>query len=62
VNDPWFVRVAGYPGVGLSLAWEHAATARHDNPLRRRVTVLVADGLLSTPDIEQLITTLGETA
>jgi predicted dehydrogenase len=62
VNDPWFVRVAGYPGVGLSLAWEHAATARHDNPLRRRVTVLVADGLLSTPDIEQLITTLGEAA
>ncbi|MFF2245459.1 DUF6807 family protein [Arthrobacter sp. NPDC058130] len=61
-NDPWFVRVAGYPGVGLSLAWEHAATASHGNPLRRRVTVLVADGLLSTPDIEQLITTLGESA
>lgn len=58
--DPWFVRVAGYPGVGLSLAWEHAATASHDNPLHRTVTVLVADGLLSTLDVEQLITTLGE--
>lgn len=58
--DPWFVRVAGYPGVGLSLAWEHAATASHGNPLQRTVTVLVADGLLSTRDIEQLITTLGE--
>lgn len=58
--DPWFVRVAGYPGVGLSLAWEHAAIASHANPLRRTVTVLVADGLLSTRDIEQLITTLGE--
>jgi hypothetical protein len=54
--------VAGYPGVGLSLAWEHAATASHDNPLHRTVTVLVADGLLSTPDIEQLITTSGEAA
>jgi hypothetical protein len=58
--DPWFVRMAGYPGVGLSLAWEHAATASHANPLHRTVTVLVADGLLSTGDIEQLITTLGE--
>lgn len=61
-GDPWFVRVAGYPGVGLSLAWEQPAVASHDNPLHRTVTVLVADGLLSTRDIEQLITTLGETA
>lgn len=59
--DPWFVRMAGYPGVGLSLAWDRAATASHANPLHRTVTVLVADGLLSTGDIEQLITTLGET-
>lgn len=59
-RDPWFVRVAGYPGVGLSLAWEQAATASHARPLHRNVTVLVADGLLSTSDIEQLITTLGE--
>jgi predicted dehydrogenase len=58
--DPWFVRLAGYPGVGLSLAWEHAATATHVNPLRRTVTVLVADGIRSTRDIQQLITTLGE--
>jgi predicted dehydrogenase len=61
-QDPWFVRMAGYPGVGLSLAWEHAAAAGRDNPLRRSVTVLVADGRLSTVDIEQLITTLGESA
>jgi hypothetical protein len=54
--------VAGYPGVGLSLAWEQPAVASHANPLQRSVTVLVADGLLSTSDIEQLITTLGETA
>ena len=59
-GDPWFVRMSGYPGVGLSLAWEQPATASHANPLHRTVTVLVADGLLSTSDIEQLITTLGE--
>ncbi|MBT2596385.1 DUF6807 family protein [Arthrobacter sp. ISL-72] len=59
-GDPWFVRMAGYPGVGLSLAWEKAATASHDKPLHRSVTVLVADGLLATSDIQQLITTLGE--
>jgi hypothetical protein len=59
-GDPWFVRVAGYPGVGLSLAWEQEATASHASPLHRTVAVLVADGLLSTGDIEQLITTLGE--
>ena len=58
--DPWFVRMAGYPGVGLSLAWEKPAIASHDQPLHRRVTVLVADGLLATGDIQQLITTLGE--
>lgn len=59
-GDPWFVRLAGYPGVGLSLAWEQAATASHARPLRRTVSVLVADGLLTTSDIQQLITTLGE--
>jgi predicted dehydrogenase len=59
-GDPWFVRMAGYPGVGLSLAWEQAATTSHARPLHRTVTVLVADGLLSTADIEQIITTLGE--
>ncbi|QCO99749.1 oxidoreductase [Arthrobacter sp. 24S4-2] len=58
--DPWFVRMAGYPGVGLSLAWEHAATTSLADPLRRTVTVLVADGLLCTRDIQQLINTLGE--
>jgi predicted dehydrogenase len=61
-GDPWFVRVAGYPGVGLSLAWERPATASHARPLHRTVTVLVHDGLLATSDIEQLVTTLGETA
>jgi hypothetical protein len=42
------------------VAWEQAATTSHARPLHRTVTVLVADGLLSTADIEQIITTLGE--
>ena len=60
--DPWFVRVAGYPGVGLSLAWDRPLTATRDHPVRRTVTVLVADGILSTTDIAQLTESLGESA
>jgi predicted dehydrogenase/dienelactone hydrolase len=59
--DPWFVRLAGYPGVGLSLAWDRPLLATRDNPVRRSVTVLVADGIMSTTDIAQLIESLGET-
>ncbi|MFE4837464.1 DUF6807 family protein [Arthrobacter sp. NPDC056691] len=59
--DPWFVRLSGYPGVGLSLAWDSPLLASRDNPVRRTVTVLVADGILSTADIEQLTESLGET-
>ena len=54
-TDPWFVRVDGYPGVGQSLAWDTPVIAAPGNPVRRRVTVLVADGILGTPDIEALI-------
>jgi predicted dehydrogenase/dienelactone hydrolase len=59
--DPWFVRLSGYPGVGLSLAWHEPLLATRDNPVRRTVTVLVADGILSTTDIAQLTESLGET-
>ncbi|MFJ4209716.1 DUF6807 family protein [Paenarthrobacter sp. NPDC089675] len=61
-QDPWFVRHSGYPGVGLSLAWDAPAAAEPGSPLHRTVRVLVIDGFLATQDIEQLITTLGETA
>jgi hypothetical protein len=58
--DPWFVRHAGYPGVGLSLAWDRPVATKPGRPVHRTVTVLIADGFLATQDIEQLITTLGE--
>lgn len=53
--DPWFVRVGGYPGVGQSLAWDSPVVARPGSPVRRGITVFVADGILATPDIETLI-------
>ena len=54
-TDPWFVRSEGYPGVGQSLAWDRPVIAAPGNPVRRRVTVFVADGILATTDIETLI-------
>ncbi|WP_251042010.1 DUF6807 family protein [Arthrobacter sp. ISL-30] len=60
--DPWFVRQSGYPGVGLSLAWDKPLLASRSNPVRRTINVLIVDGILSTEDIEQLIESLGESA
>lgn len=54
-TDPWFVRVDGYPGVGQSLAWDAPVIAEPGEPVRRRITVFVADGSLATPDIDALI-------
>ncbi|WP_307801741.1 DUF6807 family protein [Actinomadura violacea] len=45
--DPWFVRVAEYPGVGPALAWDEPLTV--PGSLHRAVTVVVADGPL-TPE------------
>ncbi|GAA4047136.1 DUF6807 family protein [Nonomuraea soli] len=40
--DPWFVRVAEYPGVGPALAWDKPLLV--EGELRRSITVVVADG------------------
>ena len=58
-TDPWFVRVDGYPGVGQSLAWDAPVIAEPGSPVRRSVTVFIADGILGTEDIETLINTRG---
>ncbi len=42
VVDPWFVRVAEYPGVGPALAWSEPLTLT--DSLTRRVVTVVADG------------------
>jgi hypothetical protein len=59
-TDPWFVRVEGYPGVGQSLAWDSPVIAEPGAPVRRSVTVLIADGILGTADIETLINQQGK--
>ena len=59
-TDPWFVRVDGYPGVGQSLAWDSPVIAEPGAPVRRSVTVFIADGILGTEDIETLINTQGD--
>lgn len=58
-TDPWFVRVDGYPGVGQSLAWDTPVIAEPGTPLKRSITVFVADGILGTADIEALINRQG---
>lgn len=59
-TDPWFVRVDGYPGVGQSLAWDKPVIAAPGNPVRRSITVFVADGILDTADIEALLNQQGD--
>ncbi|MEU8118409.1 DUF6807 family protein [Spirillospora sp. NPDC049024] len=43
--DPWFVRVAEYPGVGPAPAWDEPLTV--PERLERAITVVVADGRLA---------------
>ncbi len=51
-GDPWFVRVAEYPGVGTALAWDTPLV--FEGELSRRVTVAVADGRLSPEEAGDL--------
>ncbi|KNC18806.1 oxidoreductase [Arthrobacter sp. RIT-PI-e] len=52
--DPWFVRAEGYPGVGLSLAWDTPLTVQPGAPVTRTVRVLVADGRLDAARVRGL--------
>lgn len=53
-GDPWFVRAAGYPGVGLSLAWDRPVSVTRQDPLLRSVTILVADGAVPPETVRTL--------
>ncbi|PRB70074.1 DUF6807 family protein [Arthrobacter sp. MYb213] len=46
-DDPWFVRYAGYPGIGSSLAWDRPVYLRPHSSITRNMRVLVVDGTLS---------------
>ncbi|HEX4812214.1 MAG TPA: DUF6807 family protein [Nonomuraea sp.] len=51
-GDPWFVRVAEYPGVGQALAWDRPLVV--EDTLTRRVVTVVADGRLGPDDAAAL--------
>ncbi|MDL4820085.1 DUF6807 family protein [Actinomadura opuntiae] len=51
--DPWFVRVAEYPGVGPALAWDEPLTV--PGRLERALTVVVADGRLTPGRARDLV-------
>jgi hypothetical protein len=57
--DPWFVRVAAYPGVGSALAYTEPVTLAAGCALTRRVGALVADGRLSPSAVTVLLATAG---
>lgn len=52
-GDPWFVRSAGYPGVGSALAWDAAVVLQADETLTRTVAVIIADGLATDQQINE---------
>ncbi|RJL24702.1 DUF6807 family protein [Bailinhaonella thermotolerans] len=50
--DPWFVRIADYPGIGAALAWDTPLVL--GRVLTRAVTVVVADGRLDRAEAARL--------
>ncbi|WP_233552552.1 DUF6807 family protein [Jiangella rhizosphaerae] len=51
-GDPWFVRHRDYPAVGAALAWDRPRVVRRAAPLTRSFQLLIADGRLSSDDVE----------
>lgn len=49
-DDPWFVRVADYPGIGSALAWSEPTVVTRDRAVHRGFRCLVADARV--PDAE----------
>ncbi|NUP78942.1 MAG: Gfo/Idh/MocA family oxidoreductase [Nonomuraea sp.] len=57
-DDPWFVRVAEYPGVGQALAWDRPLVV--ETTLTRRIITIVADGRLDASSAAALAATVEE--
>ncbi|WP_063843036.1 DUF6807 family protein [Sphaerimonospora mesophila] len=55
--DPWFVRVAEYPGVGPALAWDRPLPVT--DTLTRRVITVVVDGRLDRAAAASLARSVG---
>ncbi|TDE58185.1 dehydrogenase [Nonomuraea mesophila] len=56
-DDPWFVRVEEYPGVGQALAWDRPLLV--EDTLTRRVVTAVVDGRLGRADAAALAAEVG---
>lgn len=54
--DPWFVRVADYPGLGSAVAWDHRVAVEPGVPFVRSLRVAVADGRRSAADLLRNLT------
>jgi hypothetical protein len=54
-DDPWFVRVEGYPGVGSALAFDDVLVLHPDQPRRRHIRVHIVDGRLDRDDAASLV-------
>lgn len=54
-EDPWFVRVAGYPGIGTALAWEEPLRLDAGSAATRSFRGLVADGRLTDAEVARLL-------
>jgi predicted dehydrogenase len=52
-DDPWFVRVDGYPGVGSALAWDTAVVLAPGEQLTRTIAVTIADGIATDNQINE---------
>nr|WP_236700437.1 PmoA family protein [Allosalinactinospora lopnorensis] len=55
VRDPWFLRAAEYPGVGTALAWDRPLPVPAGQEVRRRLVVLVSDGVLAPEAVAGLV-------
>jgi hypothetical protein len=53
-GEPWFVRVAEYPGIGSALAWDRPVVLAPGEVLSRRFDIAVADGRLSEAQVTAL--------
>lgn len=54
-QDPWFVRLAGYPGVGSALAWERAVELGGGESLERTFRMWFVDGPITADGAAALV-------
>jgi hypothetical protein len=58
-DDPWFVRLAGYPGIGSALAWERAVALSDGETLTRSFRVWFVDGPVDAARAASLVVAEG---